>query len=54
MLFQHSTDDDEDEGGGEDQVDARMPDNLFFGGVGFAGALHESDSNPTECSKQGN
>jgi hypothetical protein len=49
-----STDDDEDEGGGEDQVNARMFDNLSFGGVGSTGASHESDSNPAECSGQGN
>jgi hypothetical protein len=48
-----STDDDEDEGGGEDQVDARMSDDLSFGGVGSAGAPHRSDSNPAECSGQG-
>jgi hypothetical protein len=48
-----STDDDEDEGGGEDQVDARMSDDLSFGGVGSVGASHESDSNPVECSGQG-
>ena len=46
-----STNDDEDEGGGEDQVDARMFDDLFFGGVGSARALHESNSNPLECSR---
>jgi hypothetical protein len=45
-----STDDDEDEGGGEDQVDARMSDDLSFGGVGSAGASHGSDSYPAECS----
>ena len=50
----HSTDDDEDEGGGEDQVDACMSNNLSFGGVGSAGAAYESDSNPRECSRQGN
>jgi hypothetical protein len=48
-----STDDDEDEGGGEDQVDAPMSDNLSFGGVGSAGASHESDSNLADCSGQG-
>jgi hypothetical protein len=48
-----STDDDEDEGGGEDQGDARMSDDLSFGGVGSLGAPHGSDSNPTECSGQG-
>jgi hypothetical protein len=48
-----STDDDEDEGGGEDQVDARMSDDLSFGGVGSAGASHGSNSNPAECSGQG-
>jgi hypothetical protein len=48
-----STDDDEDEGGGEDQVDARMSDDLSFGGVGSPGAPHGSNSNPAECSGQG-
>jgi hypothetical protein len=48
-----STDDDEDEGGGEDQVDARMSDNLSFGGVGSAGASHGSNSNPADCFGQG-
>jgi hypothetical protein len=48
-----STDDDEDEGGGEDQVDARMSDNLSFDGVGSAGPSHESDSNSADCSGQG-
>jgi hypothetical protein len=48
-----STDDDEDEGGDEDQVDARMFDDLSFGGVGSTGASHESDSNPAECSGYG-
>ena len=51
FLAFRSTDDDENEGGGEDQVDARMSDNLSFNGVGFAGASHESDSNPLECSR---
>jgi hypothetical protein len=45
-----STDDDEDEGGDEDQVDARMFDNLSFGGVGSAGASYGSDSNLADCS----
>jgi hypothetical protein len=45
-----STDYDEDEGGGEDQVDARMSDDLSFDGVGSAGTSHGSDSNPAECS----
>jgi hypothetical protein len=49
----HSTDYDEDEGGSEDQVDARMSDDLSFGGVGSPGAPHGSDSNPAECSGQG-
>jgi hypothetical protein len=31
----------------------RSTDDLSFGRVGFAGALHESDSNPAECSGQG-
>jgi hypothetical protein len=48
-----STDDDEDEGRGEDQVDARMSDDLSFGGVGSVGASHESDSTPADCSGQG-
>ena len=54
LLAFRSTDDNEDEGGGEDQVDACMFNNLSFGGVGSAGASHESNSNPVECSKQGN
>jgi hypothetical protein len=45
-----SSDDNEDEGGEEHQGDAHMSDNLSFGGVGSAGASHESDSNPAECS----
>ena len=49
-----SIDDNEDEGGGEDQMDAHMSDNLSFSGVGFVGALRESDSNATECFGQGN
>jgi hypothetical protein len=53
LLAFCSTDDDEDERGGEDQVDARMSDDLSFGGVGSVGASHGSDSNPAECSKQG-
>jgi hypothetical protein len=50
----HSSDDDEDEGGQEYQGDARMSDDLSFNGVSFSGASHESDSNPAECSGQGN
>jgi hypothetical protein len=53
LLAFRSTDDDEDEGTDEDQVDACMFDDLSFGGVGSTGASHESDSNPTECSGQG-
>ena len=34
LLAFRSTNDDEDEGGSEDQVDARMSDDLSFGGVG--------------------
>jgi hypothetical protein len=49
-----SFDDDEDEGGQEHQGDARMSDNLSFGGVGCSAASHESDSNPAECFRQGN
>ena len=49
-----STDDDEDKRGVEDQVDACMFDDLSFGGVGSTRTSYESDSNPTECSKQGN
>jgi hypothetical protein len=48
-----STDYDEDERGDEDQVDARMSDDLSFGGVGSLGAPHGSDSNPAEYSGQG-
>ena len=44
-----TTDDDEDEGGGEDQVDAYMSDDLSFSRVGSTRASHESDSNPVEC-----
>jgi hypothetical protein len=54
LLAFRSTDDNEDEGGDEDQVDARMSDDLSFGKVGSTGASHEFDSNPTECSGQGN
>ena len=53
LLAFHSTDDDEDEGGGEDQVDARMSDNLSFGGVGSAGASRDLDANLAECSGHG-
>ena len=35
-------------------MDARISDNFSFGGIGSARALHESDSNPAECSGQGN
>jgi hypothetical protein len=49
-----STNDDEIEGRDEDQVDARMSDDLSFDGVGSARASHESDSNPAECFGQGN
>jgi hypothetical protein len=31
-----------------------MSDDLSFGGVGSTGASHESNSNPPECSGQGN
>ena len=50
----HSTDDNEDEGGSEDQVDANMSNDLSFSGVGFTRASRESDSIAMECSKQGN
>ena len=50
----YSIDDNEDDGGDEDQVDARMSDNLSFVGIGYVGALHESNSNLAECSGQGN
>jgi hypothetical protein len=49
-----ASDDDEDEEDEEHQGDAHMSDDLSFGGVGSAGALHGSDSNPAECSGQGN
>ena len=49
-----SIDDDEDERGGEDQVDARMSNDLSFGRVGSVRALHELDANPAECSGEGN
>ena len=50
----HSNDDDEDEGGSVDQVDACMSNNLSFGGVGFGRASHKSGSNLAECFGQGN
>jgi hypothetical protein len=50
----HSSDVNEDEGGEEHEGDARMSDNLSFGGVGSVGAVHESDSNLADCSRQGN
>ena len=53
LLAFHSTDDDEDEGGDDDQVDACMSDDLSISGVGSAGASHDSDSIPVECSGQG-
>jgi hypothetical protein len=31
-----------------------MSDDLSFSGVGFSRTSHESDSNPAECSRQGN
>jgi hypothetical protein len=54
LLSLHSSDDNEDEGGQDHHGDGRMSDDLSFGGVGFSGASHESDSNPAECSGQGN
>ena len=50
----HSSDDDEHERGQEHQGDARMFDDFSFSGISFSGTLHESDSNPAECSGQGN
>jgi hypothetical protein len=50
----HSSDDDEDEEGEEHQGNARMSDDLSFGGVGSARASHGSDSSPAECSRRGN
>ena len=50
----YSIDDDDDERGDEDQVDARMVDNLSFGGVGSIGASRDLDANPAECSGHGN
>ena len=49
-----STDDDEDEGGGEDQVDTHMSDDLSFGGVGSVGASYGFNSIAARCSRQGN
>jgi hypothetical protein len=49
-----SSNDDEDEGGEEHEGDACMFDDLSFGGVGSAGAAHESDSNLADYSGQGN
>jgi hypothetical protein len=49
-----SSNEDEDEGGQEHHGDGRMCDDLSFGRVGSSGASHESDSNPAECSRQGN
>ena len=54
LLAFRSTDDDEDDGGSEDQVDACMSTNFSFSGVGSIGALYEFDSNPAECSEQVN
>jgi hypothetical protein len=42
--------DDEGEGGQEYHGDGQMSDDLSFGGVGFSGASHESNSNPAEYS----
>jgi hypothetical protein len=50
----HSSNDDEDEGGQEHQEDARMSANLTLSGIGSTGASHESDSNPTHCSRHDN
>ena len=49
-----SIDDDEDEGGSEDLVDACIFDNLSLSGVGSARASHESNSNLAKYSKHGN
>jgi hypothetical protein len=49
-----SSDDNEDEGGEEHEGDARMSDDLSFGGVDSAGAAHESDSNLADYFRQGN
>ena len=54
LLAFHSIDDDEDKGGGEDQLDTCMSDDLSFGGIGSVGASYESNSNPLERSRQGN
>ena len=48
-----SSHDNDDERGGEDQVDARMSDDLSFNGVGSVGASRDSDANPAKCSGQG-
>ena len=45
----HSTDDDKDEIGSEDQVDACMSDDLSFGGLSSTRALQELDANPAKC-----
>ena len=50
----HSSNDDEDEGNQEHQGDALMSNHVILSGVGYVGALHESNSNPTHYSKQGN
>ena len=49
-----SSNDDEDEGDEDHQGDAQMFNDLSFSRVGCFGASHESDSNPMECSRQGN
>ena len=49
----HFTDDNEDDGSSEDQVDASMSNNLSFGGVGSPGASCESNSIIVEYSGQG-
>ena len=54
LLAFRSIDDNENEGGGEDPVDAHMSNDLSFGGVGYVKASHEPDSNPAKYSKQGN
>ena len=54
LLAFRSFDDDEDEGDEEHEEDACMFDDFSFGGVGSAGAAHESNSNLADYSKQGN
>ena len=54
LLAFCSFDDDEDEGGEEHEGDARMFNDLSFGGIRSTGVVHELDSNLADYFGQGN